>query len=87
MDVVKLPPRMGPASRLPDLLAIRALEPGIRISLQNPGEGLQMHPGSLTFSVRGVSEQHRGRIGACRMSVIPNIGPQPALPGCPSPRA
>jgi hypothetical protein len=72
---------MGPAGRFLDPLPVQALEPGIGVGLQDADERLQVCPGTLALAIRGVPEQHGGRIGAGCRTVIAYIGPQSPLLG------
>ena len=60
---------------------IKRLGPTVAIRLQDPLERDEMRPRVLALAIRRVAVEHRRRIRAAERAVIPDIGPEPRLPG------
>ena len=81
VELVKVPPHVGPAEREADravgAVARQPLEPGIAIDLQHAAECRQMPGGTHALAILGVDVgRHRGR-RAAPWPVIDRVAPEP----------
>src|ERR1035438_4837111 len=84
MDVVKLAPRVRPASCFVDIIAVKVMKARISVGLESALEGLQMLAGMLALAVFRVCEPNCRRGLVASRPVISHVGPETASPGLPT---
>ena len=79
MDVIELPPRMGPTGGQDDIATRgQPFEPGITVDLQNAVESLEVRSRALRLAIGAIEVDGRRRIGATPRPIVARIDPQSA---------